>query len=123
MPDSNIKRVVPTNQGMLQDILLKTKLIYRLMGDNRVNAFLKAIPIASLIYLISPIDFMPFLPFDDIAVVGLGMYLFIELCPQFVVEEHLTNLRMNIPRPFQNSAKDEVVVDAEFRDVDHPEKE
>jgi uncharacterized membrane protein YkvA (DUF1232 family) len=123
MPDSNMKRVVPTNQGMLQDILLKTKLIYRLMGDNRVNTFLKAIPVASLIYLISPIDFMPFLPFDDIAVVGLGMYLFLELCPQYVVEEHLTNLRMNIPRPFQNSTKDEVVVDAEFRDVDHPEKE
>jgi uncharacterized membrane protein YkvA (DUF1232 family) len=123
MPDSRVKRVVPTNQGMMQDLLLKIKLIYRLMGDNRVNAFLKAIPVASLIYLISPIDFMPFLPFDDIAVVGLGMYLFIELCPQYVVEEHLTNLRTNIPRPFQNSARDEVVVDAEFRDADHPEKE
>jgi uncharacterized membrane protein YkvA (DUF1232 family) len=123
MPDSRVKRVVPTNQGMLQDLLLKAKLIYRLMGDNRVSAFLKAIPVAALIYLISPIDFMPFLPFDDIAVVGLGMYLFIELCPQYVVEEHLTNLRTNIPRPFQNSSSDEVVVDAEFRDADQQEKE
>jgi uncharacterized membrane protein YkvA (DUF1232 family) len=116
MPQSGFKRLVPTNQGVIQEFIMRAKLIYRLMGDKRVNNFLKAIPVASLVYLVSPIDLMPFIPLDDIAVVGAGLYLFIELCPQYVVEEHLTNLRLNIPRPFQNAQKDEVVVDAEFSD-------
>lgn len=116
MPQPNVKRVNPTNQGFIQDLVVRAKLIYKLMGDKRVNKYLKVLPVASLIYLVSPLDLMPFLPFDDIAIVGMGMYLFVELCPQYVVEEHLTNLRYNIPRPFQNAAKDEVVVDAEFTD-------
>jgi uncharacterized membrane protein YkvA (DUF1232 family) len=113
MGSSSFKRLVPTNQGLVQDILVRGRLIYRLMRDNRVNNFLKILPVASLVYLISPVDLMPFLPFDDIAVVGMGMYMFVELCPQFIVEEHLTNLRLNIARPFQNSEKDELIVDGE----------
>lgn len=115
------QKITPTNPGLIQDLLMKAKLIYRLMGDKRVNAGLKLIPIGSLLYLVFPADFLPFMPFDDLAVVGLGMYLFLELCPQYVVEEHLTNLRLNIPNPFQKGTDNEVIVDAEVREVDQKE--
>lgn len=122
MPQSTLKRLVPTNQGVIQDVITKAKLIYKLMGDRRVSSYLKILPVGSLIYLISPVDFLPFLPFDDIAIVGMGLYLFVELCPQFVVEEHLTNLRLNIPRPFDNIHKDEVIVDAEIVEPENKEE-
>lgn len=116
MGSSSFKRLVPTNQGLVQDVLTRGRLIYRLMRDKRVNNYLKLLPIASLVYLISPVDFLPFLPFDDLAVMGMGLYMFVELCPQFVVEEHLTNLRLNVARPFQNVEKDELIVDGEIVD-------
>ncbi len=115
------RKIIPTNPGFLQDMLLKAKLVFRLMGDKRVNTGLKLIPIGSLLYLVFPADFLPFMPFDDIAVVGLGMYLFIELCPQFVVEEHMTNLRLNIPGPFQKGTENDIVVDAEVKEVENKE--
>ncbi len=118
MGSSSFKRLVPTNQGLVQDVLTRGRLIYRLMRDKRVNNYLKLLPIASLVYLISPVDFLPFLPFDDLAVMGMGLYMFVELCPQFVVEEHLTNLRLNVARPFQNAEKDELIVDGEIVEND-----
>ena len=122
MGSSSFKRLVPTNQGLVQDVLTRGRLIYRLMRDKRVNNYLKLLPIASLVYLISPVDFLPFLPFDDLAVMGMGLYMFVELCPQFVVEEHLTNLRLNVARPFQNAEKDELIVDGEIVENDSQTK-
>jgi hypothetical protein len=46
-------------------------------------------------------------------------YLFIELCPPEVVEEHLKNLRSVIPAEFRDPpAHPEGVVEGEFRDAD-----
>ena len=33
-------------------------------------------------------DFIPLNPIDDAIVIGLGTYMFVELCPQEVVQEH-----------------------------------
>jgi len=118
---SGPQKITPTNPGFFQDLLIKAKLIYRLMGDKRVNAGLKLLPVGSLLYLVFPADFLPFMPFDDLAVVGLGMYLFIELCPQYVVEEHMTNLKLNIPNPFQKGSNNEVIVDGEVKEVETKE--
>ena len=45
--------------GMLKGLLDHGRLVLRLMSDKRVPMYLKALPIASLVYLISPIDFIP----------------------------------------------------------------
>lgn len=67
------------------------RLVIRLMGDKRVNFFLKLLPVFSLVYLINPMDaFIPVI--DDALVMGLGTYMFIEFCPQDVVEEHRAQL-------------------------------
>ncbi len=98
--------------GVVRNILNQLKLIARLMGDRRVSFFAKLIPVGGLIYLISPIDAIS-IPVigvvDDAALLWLSSYIFTELCPPDVVEEHRRALASNI------SGDD--VVDAEATDV------
>jgi uncharacterized membrane protein YkvA (DUF1232 family) len=76
----------PQDPGFLQGLSQQIKLILRLLADNRVNPLVKALPIASLAYLIWPIDIPG--PIDDAVVIGAGLYTFVELCPDDVVAEH-----------------------------------
>jgi uncharacterized membrane protein YkvA (DUF1232 family) len=107
--------MVPPKGGVFRDLVMRLKLIGRLMVDSRVNLFLKILPLASLAYLIWPFDLAPgiTLPIigavDDAAIVWLGSYLFIELCPPDVVNEHMEQLTSNMDIV---EANDEVV-DAE----------
>jgi hypothetical protein len=87
---TNRKITFPQNRGFFQDLTMRIKLIMRLMGDGRVNPLLKLLPIGSLIYLVMP-DIAPG-PIDDAAVIWLATYLFVELCPPNVVQEHLETL-------------------------------
>lgn len=110
--------MVPPGGGMLRDLVLRLKLIVRLMGDRRVNFFLKLLPIVSLAYLIWPIDLIPGIPgvsaLDDAAIVSLGAYLFLEFCPPDVVQEHMKSLDSNM----DSIPPDGEVVDGETVDVD-----
>ena len=86
------------NTGFFQDLIQRVKLIGRLMGDKRVNFFLKILPVASVVYLVSPIDLVPGLALpiigalDDAAILWLGTTLFVSLCPEEIVEEHRSAL-------------------------------
>ena len=84
-------KVTLSNRGRLQGLLLRVRLIGRLLRDPRVPWYLKALPVGALIYLVAP-DLLPLNPSDDTVVVGLGFYLFVELCPEEVVAEHLAAL-------------------------------
>ncbi len=109
------KFIVPAQGGAMRSFVNRLKLIGRLMGDRRVNIFLKALPVASLVYLISPIDAISFPivgALDDAAVLWLGSTLFVELCPDDVVQEHRKAIESNL----QDTSSDEVV-DAESTDV------
>lgn len=110
--------VISSGGGVLRDLVLRFKLIVRLMGDKRVNPFLKLIPIASLIYLIFPFDLISMIPgvsaLDDVAIVSLGAYLFIEFCPPDVVEEHMKKLTSNM----DIVEGDDDIVEAEAVDLD-----
>lgn len=103
--------------GVLRDIVIRLKLILRLMGDRRVNFFLKVLPVASLAYLIWPIDLAFAIPgvsaLDDIAIVSLANYLFVELCPPNVVQEHMQSLSSNLDA----ASAPEEIVDAESTDL------
>ncbi len=110
------KLMVPPQGGMLRDIVARLKLIGRLMSDGRVSIFLKLLPLASLAYLIWPIDaiMLPVIGvLDDAAILWIGSTLFVELCPPNVVQEHMKELTSNI----ETTSTDEVV-DAEATDVD-----
>ena len=115
------KLVVRSNNGMFRSLMLRLKLIVRLMGDNRVNPFLKLLPIGSLIYLLFPFDLISVIPgvsaLDDMAIVSLGAYMFIEFCPPDVVDEHMRELTSNMDSV---DGLDDVV-DAEAVEMDDEE--
>ena len=82
---------ISKNPGLLTGTWNLVRLVARLIGDKRVNIFLKLLPVFSLAYLINPMDaFIPVI--DDALVMGIGTSLFIEFCPPDVVEEHRRNL-------------------------------
>ena len=94
--------------GMLKGLLDHGRLIFRLMGDKRVPIYLKVLPVASLVYLVSPIDFVPdVIPvlgqLDDLAAVLVAIETFIKLCPSDVVAEHRADL--NGETPFTTAGK------------------
>jgi len=116
--------VVSSGGGVMRDLMLRFKLILRLMGDRRVNPFVKLLPLASLAYLIWPIDLIPGIALpvvgalDDVALVSLGAYLFIEFCPPDVVQEHMQKLTSNM----DIVEGDDNIVDAEAIDMDEKKK-
>ena len=81
---------IPSEPGFFENLIRQIRLVLRLLGDSRVNFLLKLLPIGTLVYLVMP-DLIPFV-FDDAAVIGVGTYIFVELCPEHVVEEHRTAL-------------------------------
>jgi len=129
MTDNKKKKVIrnieSTQPGAIRDFVQRLKLILRLMGDSRVNFFLKLIPIGSLVYLISPIDLAPGMVFpvvgalDDAAILWAGFYMFVEMCPPHIVQEHMEALsNAYIPGQATDVDDDEVVDAVSVDDVD-----
>jgi hypothetical protein len=121
----NRKIVIPQSEGFFQGLSLRFKLILRLLGDSRVSPILKVLPIGSLVYLVMP-DIAPG-PIDDAAVIWLATYLFVELCPPAVVQEHLEalNATRKVMNSYQETSQPGVhgeVIDGEIVDSDPEEK-
>ena len=103
MSDNDENKIVPENKGgLFEGLALRIKLIWRLLRDSRVNPLLKLLPVGSLLYFVIP-DLLPG-PIDDAFFLWLGAYLFIELCPPEVVQEHMNDLTQ--------------VVEGEWREID-----
>lgn len=113
MPDRNIN---PKKIGFISEIAVKTKLVIRLMKDKRINPLLKLLPFAGLLYLVFP-DFLVG-PIDDAAILFAGSYLFLEVCPQEIVQEHLNNLLSERELGIKKVKEKEDIIDGEFHDLD-----
>ena len=114
--------ILNQDKGFIQDIILRAKLILRLMGDRRVNILLKLLPVGALVYLVSPIDILPgaVLPIigalDDAAVLWIGANLFVSLCPDEVVQEHMNALKKVVSATWRDAPDEKEqgeIVDAE----------
>lgn len=119
MSDNNKRSVVNSGGGgVFNEISNHFKLVFRLIRDPRVNLFLKLIPIATLFYLVIPDLIIG--PIDDAAIIGFGLFIFVELCPQDVVEEHRAALAGTIPGEWRDpqGIDDDDIVDAEFAEED-----
>lgn len=112
---------IPTG-NLVQEIVQQGKLTWNLLMDARVPLLTKIIPFAALAYLISPVDVLPdiFLglgQLDDIAIVLMGLRLFLEFSPADVVREHLRRIAsqghwsVDVP---EDKGKDDVI-DGQFR--------
>ena len=111
------------NQGnFFQGISDRARLIIRLMGDKRVSPLLKLLPLGTLVYLVVPTDLIPIVPLDDAAVIWLGTYLFVELCPPDVVQEHTNNIDSARQKDMLKDDPDAPlsgdVIDGEFHEAD-----
>ena len=78
------------------------RLYWRLLCDRSVPLWPKAVLVATLIYVASPIDLLPdLLPLvgqlDDLTLVALVSRFFLAWCPAEVVAEHLRSLHLRIP--------------------------
>jgi hypothetical protein len=113
MTDQKEPNIVPSNGGIFSDLTLRIKLILRLLADSRVNPLIKLLPIGSILYFFIP-DLAPG-PIDDAAILWLGAYLFVELCPPHIVEEHMKALQQVIPGEWRDPLEgDDDVIDAEY---------
>ncbi len=114
MSDKKKRSVTKYGGGVFNEISNHFKLVFRLLRDPRVNSFLKLIPIATVIYLVIPDLIIG--PIDDAAIIGFGLFIFVELCPQDVVEEHRAALAGEIPGEWRDPEQidEEDIVDAEF---------
>src|SRR3984893_15998986 len=77
---------------LLVDVPRHGKLAYCLLRDDRVPAAPKAVLLAALGWIVSPIDFPAWIPvlgeFDMLALGILAVETFIEACPEDVRQEH-----------------------------------
>jgi uncharacterized membrane protein YkvA (DUF1232 family) len=112
--------MVPSRNGMLHEVTLRAKLFFRLFADDRVSWWAKLIPMGALAYLISPVDLISVIPgvsaLDDVAILWMGYYTFIEMCPPEVVGEILKQLGSNNAM-VDKTQPDDDVVDGEVVDV------
>jgi uncharacterized membrane protein YkvA (DUF1232 family) len=80
--------------GFWSGLIRQFRLTWRLLWDPRVPSSTKLVPFLTLLYIISPIDFLPdwFLglgQLDDLGVLLLGVRLFTQLSPEQIVMQHL----------------------------------
>lgn len=123
MSENKPRKVVPYKPGVFQEVANHIKLILRLIGDNRVSPFLKLIPIGSLLYLINPFDIPG--PVDDAGVIWFGLYMFVEMCPTTVVDEHRKAITRVIPGQMSDApdVDDEDIVEGEIVDEEPRKKQ
>ena len=122
MPEEpNRKIELPKNPGLVTDLVNRVKLIVRLLGDKRVSPMVKLIPVASALYFLIPDLVIG--PLDDAVIVWLATYLFVELCPPEVVDEHTRALQGLPPAaaaPIDKTSDDEIVegevIEGEYQD-------
>jgi hypothetical protein len=115
MSEQNKKTALTTEtvqRETYKGLSLTARLVLRLISDSRVNFLLKLLPFGTLIYLLMP-DPVPFI-IDDALIIGLGTYVFIELCPTEIVEEHKAKLSSQAAA--HPAAGSDTVVDSEFKD-------
>jgi len=114
MPKKKSREVIPSSGGVFNNLGNEIKLILKLIGDSRISPFLKLLPFGSFLYLLIP-DLAPG-PIDDAVILWLGSVLFIELCPQDIVEEHRTEIMRTIPGQWVNPNEDEII-EGEIHDL------
>ena len=115
--------------GFLGGLVRQVRLGWRLLQDSRVPTWVKAIPFAAFLYLLSPIDFVPdwVIPglgeVDDVVMILLALKVFVDLSPPGIVREHLDDL---IGRRNRTPTADEAVagptIDASYRVLDEEQE-
>lgn len=116
---------------MLAEIVRQGRLVWQLLLDSRVPVGVKSIPLFVLLYLISPIDMLPdpilgLGQLDDLAVILLGLNLFIRMSPSWIVQQYRD--MMGAAGPAQKGSDSggteaKPIIDATYRVLDEDAEE
>ncbi len=102
------------NPGFLQQATRSIQLLF----DSRVPSSLKLmLPAAAMLYWVWPIDLMPGLPFDDVAVLIGAMALFAKLAGEAVARQQAQTHTQGQPSK-ENTVKDDTVVDTTWKVIE-----
>jgi hypothetical protein len=115
MSDRKSRDIIPSDGGFFNTLSLHVRLVFRLLADGRVNPLLKLLPVLSVVYLFFPDIIIG--PFDDGAIIVGAFALFIELCPDEIVEEHKNALKKSMGSSTPDEG-DSDVIDADYREVE-----
>jgi len=71
----------------LVDLIRTVGLVIKLFFDPKVPLWTKLVPIVTIAYVLWPLDFVPDLfpflgQFDDLTVLLIGLWAFVQLCPR-----------------------------------------
>jgi uncharacterized membrane protein YkvA (DUF1232 family) len=88
--------------ALLPQLWRSARLTYRLLRDSRVPLMAKMVFYATVVYMLSPVDFLPdWMPVlgqaDDLVAIIAGLNLFFRACPKWLVEEHEAALSGQLP--------------------------
>ena len=125
---SNSARDLTQTTGFVDNLIRQGRLVWRLFNDSRVPIWVKLIPVAGVIYLLSPIDLIPdfLIPglgeLDDVTALLLSLKMFVDLAPVEVVNGHLRDM-MSRARRSQPLADEYIEVPYRVVDDDDPTKE
>ena len=90
----------------------------RLLRDPEVPLLVKAVPVLTAVYVVSPLDFVPdVLPIvgqlDDLGMILIALEGFLKLCPSSVVDFHRRAMAQG--RKYSPAPHSGEIIDAEFR--------
>jgi uncharacterized membrane protein YkvA (DUF1232 family) len=102
--------------GFWKELWYQIRLVWYLVRDPEVPFYVKAIPLAALIYVLIPTDFIPDVfpvmgQLDDITALLVGGKVFIEMSPPHVVRKYLTLLRQHRSDDSVQAGSDELSPD------------
>lgn len=114
--------------GLAGGLITQIRLGWRLWRDSRVPGWVKLIPIAGLLYFLSPIDLIPDLMLpglgevDDLVVLLLALKMFLDFSPQAVVREHVEQLLGRSARQPSAAESTASAIDVPYRVLDENTK-
>jgi len=115
--------------GLGRSLWQQARLVMRLMGDEGVPVWLKAMPVAAVAYVLFPLDFVPdVIPalgqMDDLGIFIVGMKMFVDLAPVTAVNKHMNAIREADGYGYLNDAVDDdgsFIIDGEVINEKSPD--
>jgi uncharacterized membrane protein YkvA (DUF1232 family) len=104
--------------SLVATLFAELRLAWRLMREPRVPFFAKALPALAVLYVLSPLDFIPDVvpvlgQLDDLGILILSVKLFLRLCPTSAAAFHGDAIASG--RRFTPMSPADMVIDATYR--------
>lgn len=109
-----------------KELWQQAQLAYYLMRDPDVPIYLKAMPLLALVYVLSPVDFIPgaVIPvlgqLDDLTAILVGVKMFIDMAPPHIVaryQDQLTAGRLQLVEKSPDDLDKAIIIDVKHEIV------